>query len=208
MGVTGNELVTILGYRGDYRQATVKLKNIDGFYWSNTNGQREDCTGNYNLHGFLYHTKVESGDLGYGCICGCYPYLLEVYIPKDLNKECFDYMANIAGEKPEDLKEAGGVRRSELLKETEETEAGQNTLAISITRGTSTSAMIREIVEQQPGITAAEIEDILAKEGMEKNTIRNSIRYLKTNDFKTLPKLRSEIYGETEKLYLDYSSCG
>lgn len=204
MGLTGNELVRVLRTEGDDITATVKLKHIDGFYWSNiVNTGRESCTEGYNLHGFIYSNKIEVGELGYFCVCGCYPHIIEVYIPEDLNKEVFAHMAQLAGEKPEGPKEEKVVGRAVDLEEDMTVRP-----AISIPATGSTSAIIREIVEQYPGITAKELEDLLVNEGIKKRTIRNSINYLRTNDFKTLPKLRTEPYKETQRLYLDYSSCG
>lgn len=195
MGITGNELVTVLGFTDEYKKATVKLKNLDGFYWADT-GKDE---GAHILHGFMYHNKAEGGELGCGCICGCYPHIVEVWVPEDLNKDLFTYMAKIAGEN------SGQIKGLEVIEELASSK--EDRLAIFALEGIPTSSAIREIVKLKPGITAKEVENILVSEGLEKRTVKSSIKYLKASDFKTLPKLKSEIYNGTQKLYLDYSYC-
>lgn len=175
MELTGNELIYVTRSKGDYKSATVKLKNLSDFHWGTTSGGARVYTGNYNLYAYMYCNEIEEGEIGHSGIHGPCPHYIKVYISKGSNEKYFKYMSEEAGKKPEN--------------------PNKNALG--------TTVRVREIVSEQPGITAVEVASILEKEGIAKKTVQNSIRYLKRNTFKNLPKLRTERYKNTQKLYLD-----
>ena len=179
MEMTGNELISVTRSKGDYKSATVKINNLDGFHWDTTSGGARVYTGTYNLYAYMSCDKIEKGEIGHSGIHGPCPHNIKVYISKGSNEKYFNYIARGAGEKPEN--------------------PNKNALG--------TAVKIRKLISNQPGITAADVANILADEGVSKKTVQNMVRYLKSSDFKTLPKLRSEKYKNTQRLYLVYSNC-
>jgi len=177
MELTGNELIYVTRVIGDYKTATVKLKNLSEFHWGTISGGVKVYKGTYNLYAYMYCNEIEDGVIGHSGIHGPCPHYIKVCISKKSNEKYFKYMSEKAGEKPENPnKNAKG-----------------------------TTERIRKIVSEQPGITAVEVASILEKEGIAKKTVQNSIKYLKGNTVKNLPKLRTERYKNTQKLYLDNS---
>ena len=174
MEMTGEELIVVTRQKVDHRSATVKWDNLSGVHWGTTSGGVRRYTGTQGIYAYMTCTDIEDGEISHSGIHGPCPHNIKVYIPSGANKEYYKYIAKEAGERPKSpYQEALG-----------------------------TTVKVRKIVEKQPGITAVEVAEILAEEGIRKKTVANSVRYLKRFKFKNKPSIRAERYKNTQKLYI------
>lgn len=174
MPVDDETIIYITRAKGDYQGGSVRLKYLDDFCWSDISGGAKKYTGTYGLYAHVMCDKID-GKIGHSGAHGPCPHYIKVYIPKKQNLKIYDYLADRAGERPQD------PYKCDII----------------------VSDRIRQLVAESPGITTIEIADVLDKEEVRKKTVQNSVRYLKTHDFKNKPKLIFQKYGNTQKLFLD-----
>jgi hypothetical protein len=173
--IPDGELIVVSRHKIDHKKASVKIENLRDFRWDTTSGGAKVYTGTIGLYADMTCTDLEDGKIGHSGIHGKCPHNIKVYIPKQQNKKYYSLLAEKAGDRPENPnKNAFG-----------------------------TADRIRDIVSENPGITTVEVANMLKKDGVKKETVQNSVRRLKTANFKTKSKLRAERYKNTQKLYIE-----
>lgn len=167
-------LVYVRRHTDDEKLGTVKYRSLRAVSWRRISGGINKRDGQFMLYAKVWCNEFLDGTtVSHSCRHGAPPHDIRVVIQKcDNEKDVYEQLAKEAGERPKEE-----------------------------WRGKDVADRIRQIVQENPGITTVEIEDKL-KGDIPKQAVQNSVRYLKTHVFKDKASLRSERYKNTQKLYL------
>lgn len=87
--------------QNNYKIATYNFSDVSGYHWSKVSGGNNQRTINWTLFAYVMCDKIISGQIDHSGIHGRCPHNIKVAVTRKDNGNSFDYLANLAGPKPE-----------------------------------------------------------------------------------------------------------